>query len=634
MKKLLFFIMMFPVFIFGQWTETFDSGTALPAGWAVINNGGNNSWDIRMPNIDVAHSATNVAGITYNSTAHNDYLITKSINVQAGISERISFYIKSGSTTFLENYEVLLSTTDQTQSAFSTVLQATAKAPAVWTKKTISLSAYTGQTVYVAIHATDTDQLYLFADSFIVDANPTTIPSCTTITLPANGATGVNADGVLNWDMVSSATGYKVKVGTTTGGNDIVNNIDVGDVFTYNIPGLLNAGTTYYVTITPYNLVGDASGCSESSFTTNQVPANDDCTNAVSLPVSSTGTCTNPVSSTTGGATQSTETVPACSDTGINDDVWYSFTATAATHLVTVNYKDNTTATQVYSGACGSLVKVACADGSYGNSNVLLQNLTAGQVYYIRVYSSSSTATIISRFNICVTTPVAPANDTCDTAIAIACGGTVEGNNALAADETLPASTCGGTTTTASYKGVWYTVKANAAGPITISACGTEFDSYLRVYSGSCSAPICVSDASGVGYADGGCPVPNIYDASTLKFNATAGTTYYILLTGYSAARLGKYTISVTQDCSTMGTAEANKESRLQAHPNPFADVLNISDISKVKSVSVVDLTGRLVKTIDNPSSALQLGDLKQGMYLVTLNMKDGSKQIIKAIKK
>jgi len=40
------------------------------------------------------------------------------------------------------------------------------------------------------------------------------------------------------------------------------------------------------------------------------------------------------------------------------------------------------------------------------------------------------------------------------------------------------------------------------------------------------------------------------------------------------------------------------------------------------------------VKTIDSPSSALYLGDLKKGMYLVILNMKDGSKQTVKAIKR
>ncbi|HCA06627.1 T9SS type A sorting domain-containing protein [Chryseobacterium sp.] len=435
----------------------------------------------------------------------------------------------------------------------------------------------------------------------------------------------------------SSSTSLYAQV-FTGGCGALVNKTCITSNTNYTALTGLTAGETYYVRV--YNSNANTSTTIYANTfslcigTLPPPPANDDCANAVSLTVSGTGTCTNPVSGSTYSATQSTGTTPTCAATGINDDVWYSFTATAATHLVTVNYTDNATATQVYSGSCGSFTAVSCTDGAFGNSNVLLQNLTAGQVYYVRVYSSSSTTTIASSFSICITTPVAPANDTCDTAIAIPCGGTVEGNNALAANETLPTSTCGGTTTTASYKGVWYTVKAHAAGPITISACGAEFDSYLRVYSGSCAALSCVSNTSGIGYADGGCPGANLNDSSTLTFNATAGTTYYVLLTGYTAARFGKYTISVTQDCSTMGTSEVKKENNLKAYPNPFADVLNISDISKVKSVSIVDLVGRVVKTIDNPSSALQLGDLKQGMYLVTLNMKDGSKQTIKAIKK
>jgi len=62
--------------------------------------------------------------------------------------------------------------------------------------------------------------------------------------------------------------------------------------------------------------------------------------------------------------------------------------------------------------------------------------------------------------------------------------------------------------------------------------------------------------------------------------------------------------------------------------------VLNISKIELVKTVSISDVSGRLVKTIENPSSVLHLADLKQGLYFVTLQMKDGSKQTIKAIKK
>lgn len=83
---------------------------------------------------------------------------------------------------------------------------------------------------------------------------------------------------------------------------------------------------------------------------------------------------------------------------------------------------------------------------------------------------------------------------------------------------------------------------------------------------------------------------------------------------------------------STSEVGAAKNE--IKAYPNPFTDVLNISDASKVKSVSIVDVAGRLVKTIENPSSELHLADLKQGMYLVVLHMKDGSKQVVKSIKK
>ncbi|MCT2406657.1 T9SS type A sorting domain-containing protein [Chryseobacterium antibioticum] len=93
--------------------------------------------------------------------------------------------------------------------------------------------------------------------------------------------------------------------------------------------------------------------------------------------------------------------------------------------------------------------------------------------------------------------------------------------------------------------------------------------------------------------------------------------------------------LSYAKIASGLGTSEVVSNGKgIKAYPNPFTDVLNISDISNVKSISIIDLAGRLVNTIENPSTALQLGNLKQGMYLVTLNMKDGSKQTIKAIKK
>lgn len=436
-------------------------------------------------------------------------------------------------------------------------------------------------------------------------------------------STGSSTSTNLYTQVFSGACGTLTSVKCGTGTNTALTGLTPGQVYyvrVYNSNA--NTGTAIYSN--SFNIC---------IATPPPPPANDDCSNAVALTVSNSNTFAALVNGTTVSATQSTATAPACNTAGINDDVWYSFTATSATHLVHVLYSDNATTTQVYSGTCGSLVSVSCADGVFGNSNMLLQNLNVGQTYYVRVFSTSSTATTTSNFQIAVTTPSAVNNDTCATATVLACNGTAQGSNALATDDVLPASTCGSTGLTATYKGVWFTVTASENGPITVDACGTQYDSYLRVYSGSCSALTCIGNVSGTGYSDNACA--NIYDSPKVTFTGEAGTTYYVLLTGYTAARIGNYSISVTQGCANLATAEVkDKKESLKAYPNPFSDVLNISDIAHVKSISVVDAAGRTVKSFNKPAASLDLKDLNSGMYLVVLNMEDGSKQTVKAIKK
>ncbi|MCS3868878.1 hypothetical protein J3D55_001794 [Chryseobacterium ginsenosidimutans] len=92
--------------------------------------------------------------------------------------------------------------------------------------------------------------------------------------------------------------------------------------------------------------------------------------------------------------------------------------------------------------------------------------------------------------------------------------------------------------------------------------------------------------------------------------------------------------LSYAEIAAVLGTSETVSTKGIKVYPNPFADVLNISDVKDVKSISIVDIAGRLVKTIEKPSSTLHLGELNSGMYIIILNMNDGSKQTVKAIKK
>lgn len=93
------------------------------------------------------------------------------------------------------------------------------------------------------------------------------------------------------------------------------------------------------------------------------------------------------------------------------------------------------------------------------------------------------------------------------------------------------------------------------------------------------------------------------------------------------------YWDDVYWESATLGTAEVNAKKSLSLHPNPFRDMLYISDTKEVKSITINDVTGRVVKLIDNPGKELNLSMLNAGLYLVSITFKDGSKSITKVIK-
>lgn len=69
-------------------------------------------------------------------------------------------------------------------------------------------------------------------------------------------------------------------------------------------------------------------------------------------------------------------------------------------------------------------------------------------------------------------------------------------------------------------------------------------------------------------------------------------------------------------------------------YPNPFHDVLHISDIKNINSVTLHDATGRVIRTVGKPENQLPVGDLKTGVYFLTLYYKDGSTKSSQIIRK
>jgi hypothetical protein len=95
---------------------------------------------------------------------------------------------------------------------------------------------------------------------------PTTVPSCATGITAVPNATCGNFATAISWTAALGADGYKLTIGTTAGGTEVLNNQDIGSGLSYQFSG--NFNTTYYYKITPYNSFGDAIGCTEQSFVT------------------------------------------------------------------------------------------------------------------------------------------------------------------------------------------------------------------------------------------------------------------------------------------------------------------------------------------------------------------------------
>lgn len=344
-------------------------------------------------------------------------------------------------------------------------------------------------------------------------------PSCTTFTGLTTGAVVTAGNYALTWNAAPTAVNYNVTVGTTPGGSDIFNSTVAGT--STNIT--LQPSTTYYTKVVPSNLNGDATGCTEISFSTNSTvthcgPLTSNQAAAIA-PIKSVNfagvTNTSDAAATTIGAFS-----PNQDFTTIEFPVLDNVTSVPLTILGTTNGA-------AVNGWAMSVFVDWNNDGDFDD---------AGESYF------NTTPTMIAVRGV-TTNPV-----------------TLTGN-------------------------------------ITIPAGTTLGKKFMRV-----------------------------------KYNFSGTTIHQALTTGCFQMGNGQaedYTIDYK---SSLAVSDVNKNS-ISVYPNPFADVLKISDVKGVKSVSVNDISGRQVKTLA-PSAELNLSSLKAGLYIVNLQMEDGSVKSFKAIKK
>jgi len=84
----------------------------------------------------------------------------------------------------------------------------------------------------------------------------------------------------------------------------------------------------------------------------------------------------------------------------------------------------------------------------------------------------------------------------------------------------------------------------------------------------------------------------------------------------------------------SLGVNEIATKHDIVIYPNPFTDTITISGEVALQSVSVYDISGKMVKQIQSSEKTVSLHELNSGVYMIKLIMKNGTSKTIKAVKK
>lgn len=594
--------------------------------------------------------------------------------------------------------------------------------------------------------------------------------ACPTVTAPAANATSVSLTPTFTWNAIADATGYKISIGTTSGGTDVLNNFDVGNVLTYTLPTPLNGSTMYYYTINAYAPGTQSQSCTIRNLTTA-------CTAVTALPVFENFDNTPTGSSSNTNAPACWRYLEPASWSGYGyvsnsvavstPNAYYIYNNAATTpggmlvspQITPLSNGSNRVRFQASSGSANQTVQVGTLSDPT-NASTFTQiasialttsmaqytvNIPAGTHEYL-AFRHGAVGTYTSVYVDDVNIQIIP---TCDTPTAVTVGTTTTSTGTVSwtapstavgvgydiyfsTTNTAPTSstvlnatnstTAGATATTANLTGlqpdvyyyVWVRAKCSASD-VSVWEGGARFytsnyctpvtqnqNSWLSSFtstgaSGDIAYTATASPASATfGYKNlmstNNITVAQSTTATTVPIAITAGgptvgigiwvdlnqnntfdtaerlfnTTSYITTTSGATiiipanTPVGTYRMRVYLNYNQSNPADpcANftrgevldfalvvstglstsdvviKDNKLSVYPNPFTDVLNLSDVKNVKSVSIVDVAGRIVKTVEKPSGSIQLSHLNAGMYIAIISMNDGTKQSIKVIKK
>ena len=269
---------------------------------------------------------------------------------------------------------------------------------------------------------------------------------------------------------------------------------------------------------------------------------------------------------------------------------------------------------------------VDCTDDSYsvefelsdmGSAELLTFTDDLGNVQYAEEpgiltfgpYESTSTAmvTVVGEDPNCDQTFVLNSicNDECTGAIPVSVGQTVNGDTTNATNSGNNAS-----------NDLWYSFTGNGVEEdITVSLCGSSYDTYLRIFDSCTGEQLYFNDDS--------CSLQ-----SEITFTSDGTTTYFIMVEGYSSQN-GAFTMNIS---GTLGVDD-NEIENMIIYPNPANDgfVNIVSSEMGDKFVELFDINGRKVLSTSISGDRLDISNLEAGFYMtrVTINGKSSTSKLI-----
>ncbi len=267
------------------------------------------------------------------------------------------------------------------------------------------ITSFLGDVVYSHTSGTGLQDSLIFSDVTLCAPPTCAKPKTLTVTSitqtsalvgwtqPANPDTSVASA----WEIIALPCNAAMPTPTTTGWIPTTSN-------PFYLTGL-NPGTCYNFYVRAICSATDSSLLSvPKSF--NTLIVNDECVGAIEIPINQNTNCLQTVLGNLAFATASNQ-ANSCGGAIDDDDIWFKFTATSTSHYITIlgaNYTSAPTNINyvLYTGTCGLLTQFG---GCVTANNNIATGLTIGQTYYIRAYSTGTTA-VTTTFELCIGTNV------------------------------------------------------------------------------------------------------------------------------------------------------------------------------------------------------------------------------------